>query len=207
MRKFILFEKTKKIRLRIVILLIVGIIVIPTWAFLDSIHYKVGDWFWVATSGLHPKVVNFNEYKNEFDLIVNEIDRFVDEHPNFFEEFNGDCTVKDEGLVFYKIGFPYPESQVLWPVSTDEWKNVGNHMKAFSNNYYYSGISLCRDYQNYIFFRSGEMAICFLVYTRGEKPNKLIESYWEKFNYVHTGKVAHGWYDILPNEQKTTFNH
>jgi len=47
-------------------------------------------------------------------------------------------------------------------------------------------------------FCGDETSYRVLVYTGGEKPSKLIDSFWEKFNFVCVHKVAKGWYDIAP---------
>ena len=47
-------------------------------------------------------------------------------------------------------------------------------------------------------FRSDETTSRVLVYTGGEKPSKLINSYWKKCNFVRVHKIAKGWYDISP---------
>ena len=203
MGKIVLLEKLKYIRLKhIIMITIAAAVIIPSLIFLNSIHYKVGDWFWAAFSGTTLKVENFNEHKDEFDLIVKEIDLFIGDHPDFFEEFDGDCSVNGDGLIFFKLGVPYPKSQVFYHVNSEGWETVKNHYKVFPHDYHYGGIVIDRNYPDYIFFRSYEGYGSFLVYTRGGRPNELIDSYWEKYNFVYVRKVSSGWYDIHPGDQK-----
>ena len=68
----------KRRAFRIIIpIIIVAIIVTPTWVFLDSIHYKILDYFF--TWNTYP-LRNFSQHEQEFNLLVKEIDEFVKDH-------------------------------------------------------------------------------------------------------------------------------
>ena len=193
------FTKLKEIRLKNIILLVIaGITIIYSLSFLFSIHFKVSYLFYWGPDLIR----DFKKHKKEFQLLVNEIDRFVKDQTNFFEDFDGHCLYNDDGLVFYKVRLPYPKNKVLYQINLEEWQTVKYHYKIFPYDFHYGGIFIDQNYPNYVFFTSDERSARFLVYTRGGRPNKLINSYWEKYNFVRVRKIDHSWYDIVPTHYK-----
>ncbi|MCI9273311.1 MAG: hypothetical protein HFE39_05055 [Clostridiales bacterium] len=194
MNKGKIFLKSRPFRV-IISILIIAVIVTPTWIFLDSIHYKVLDYFFSWGPG---QIRDFGEHKKEFELLIEKIDDFVENNPNFSENFTGECDINEEGLIFLRIGAPYPENKVFEHFTVQEWQSIKNYVKVFPHDFYYSDIFIDKNYPNYIMFRSDERSARVLVYTRGGRPNELIDSYWEKFEFVRVKRVANGWYDIAP---------
>ena len=186
----------KRRAFRIIIpIIIVAVIVIPTWIFLDSIHYKVLDYFF--TWDTYP-LRNFSQHEQEFNLLVKEIDEFVKDQPDFFEDFTGKCSVKDDGLVFYRIDESGCANKVFHKFTSDGWEKIKYFREVFPHELYFSNIMLYPDYPDYIFFCSDERSWRVLVYTRGERPNELIDRYWEKQDFVRVREVAPGWFDLSP---------
>lgn len=194
MNKGKIFLKSRPFRV-IISVLIIAVIVTPTWIFLDSIHYKVLDYFFSWGPG---QIRDFGEHQKEFDLLVREVDDFVENNPNFFENFTGRCYVMEDRLIFVRSGISYPDNEVVHNFTVEGWESIKNYLKVFPPDFYYGFIIIDKNYPNYIMFRSDERSARVLVYTRGGRPNELIDSYWEKFEFVRVKRVANGWYDIAP---------
>ena len=205
-----MLKKIKKIPLKTIILLvIVAIIILPVWWFLDSIHYQVGDYFFggILVDRLHD-FENFGKNKGNFKPLIREIDRFVAEHPNFFEEYLREgcdwaeisISPDERSLVFFERGLPYPDNQVFQPFSEEDWEVVKDVYLAFPNGSSMAEIRLYPNYPDYIMFQAGEIVVSsrFLIYTRGGRPNRLIDSLWERYTFVRVKRLARGWYDISP---------
>lgn len=186
----------KKLPFRIIIPIVLAVaVIVPTWSFLHSIHYKVADYFF---SWGPANIRDFGEHKKEFELLIEEIDGFVAEQPNFFEEFTGDCYVRENGLLFQRVELSYPDDEYFHKFTIEGWETIGNFRKVFPNDFYYSSIMINRNYPNYIIFRCDERSQRILVYTRDGRPDQLIDQYWEKYDFVRVKRVARGWYDIAP---------
>ena len=104
--------------------------------------------------------------------------------------------VEDNGLIFFQKQLPYPENKVFHKFTVENWESIHNFHKVFPHDFFYLDIMLYPEYPDYIFFCSDERSWRVLVYTRGEKPHKLIEQYREKYDFVRVREVAPGWYDI-----------
>ena len=193
---FDLTSKKEKIIITISVIvsaiIIVVSITIPVLQFLDSIHYNIYEYIFNAEDPIH----DFEQHQKEFDLLVSEIDGFVENQPDLFERLTGECFVEDNGLIFFQKQLPYPENKVFHKFTVENWESIHNFHKVFPHDFFYLDIMLYPEYPDYIFFCSDERSWRVLVYTRGEKPHKLIEQYREKYDFVRVREVAPGWYDI-----------
>ena len=173
-------------------IIIVVSITIPVLQFLDSIHYSIYEYVFNAEDPIH----DFEEYHKEFDLLIEEIDTFVEGQNDFFKEFNGLCSVEDDGLVFYRKNVSPSETMVYHKITVQGWESIHNFRKVFPPEFHYSTIILYPEYPNYVFFCADEKSWRFLVYTRGEIPNQLIDQCREKHDIVRVREVAPCWFDI-----------
>jgi hypothetical protein len=196
MEKVWSFCKRRPLRAALALLLIIS--VAPTWVFLDSIHYRVADYF--LAWGPH-LIQDFGEHKGELELLVQEVDHFVASQPDFFEDFSGDCYVDEKGILFERSGMS-DQNDVFYKYSISTWENIKNYTKIFPDDFYYLNIYIDRRYPNYVMFCSDERTARVVVYTRGERPKQLIDSYWERYDFVRVKRLARGWYDIAPRDRK-----
>ncbi len=114
-------KKEKRIFIVVSVIIVIISIMIPVWRFLDSIHYKVNEYFF--TWDTYP-LRNFSQHEQEFSLLVKQIDEFVKDQPDFFEDFTGKCSVKDEGLVFYRIDESGSTNKVFHKFTSNGWEKI-----------------------------------------------------------------------------------
>ena len=191
-----IWERVKKIRLRNKILIgVCCMAVILILLFLHSIHFKVGYYFFDFSLDTHD-VINFDDYKDDLEVYVNRVDQFVWDVPEFFEDSDVSCYPARGNLVFSKLTGSFSEDNISVPLGAEEWESVINGTDVFPDGEY-GTVCIKRDYPDYIFF-TAELKERFFVYTGGERPNVLIDSYWEKYEFVRIIKLARGWYDIRP---------
>ena len=186
----------RKIPLKIYILFfIIFLIIIPGVNFLNSIHYKLDSYFiWDFQ-----KIQNFDEHKEAFETLVNNVENFVNITPDFYNEFNRFFTIKDNSsLRFARKGKTPKDPDWEYNYDLKNADKIKNYSEVFPDDFHYAFISVDSNYPSYVMFCSDETTGRFLVYTGGEKPSKLINSYWEKYNFVRVHKIAKGWYDISP---------
>ena len=190
----------RKIPLKIYILFfIVFLIIIPSVNFLNSIHYKLNSYFiWD-----YQEIQNFGEHKEAFETLVNDIENFVNITPDFNNEFDRLFTIKDNSsLSFTRKGKTPKDSDWEYDYDLEDADKIRNFTEVFPDDFRFAFIYIDSNYPGYVMFRSDETTSRVLVYTGGEKPSKLINSYWEKFKFVRVHKVAKGWYDISPEKLK-----
>ena len=156
--------------------------------FLDSIHYDIGAYWHI---GLWNDHIEFHEHEKEFELLAEQIYLFVDSRPNFFTEFDGRFSIREDGLLFIKrnvIHLDYSH-----PVAAEGWADAANNYHdAFPENVF-SGEVDERIYPNYISFYSA------LIYTRdGKYPQEYVAPLKEE---PHRGALvirhAKGWYEVM----------
>ena len=209
------------------ILVLIGIffqmitVYIPTYQFLNAIHYNIegyiDDVLFNLIEGTYTK---FDEHRLEFEIIANYVYRFIDSHENFFEEYSNRFTVSKYGLIFYKrdsgdIPLDY-EVQDLYHITTNGWNYAySNYEKAFSEKFHLSYYGYGTDnellinyfvFPDYILFSGPDYDI---IFTRNRSfPQKYISGFpfiqkSEVLEYpliqesvVNVIKHAWGWYEI-----------
>lgn len=189
----------RKIPLKIYILFfIIFLIIIPAVNFLNSIHYKLGSYFiWDFQ-----KIQNFDEHQEAFETLVKNVENFVNNTSDFYNEFDSLFVVSDDysSLRFSRKGKTPKDPDWEYDYGLEDADKIKNYTKVFPADFYYYGIFVDSNYPGYVMFRGEERTPRILVYTGGEKPSKLINSYWEKYNFVRVHKIAKGWYDISPED-------
>jgi len=208
-----LFVKIKRLRWRVIIpLVIVLAVAIAGLCFLSSIHYKISEYFF--GNGLVDQAhdfENFGKYKDSFQPLIEEIDSFVSGYPSFFEEYCHDScdwarisiNNDEKCLVYFSNSLPYPDNRVFQRFTEDDWEKVKDFRIAFPPGFSFGEIRVYKSYPDFIMFHADtEKSSRLLVYTNGRRPNKLIDSYWETFEFVRVKKVANCWYDISPEQRK-----
>lgn len=189
-------KKKRKWLWVVIPLVLVCAIAVPVWVFLDSIHYQLWEYM---TFRLGPDPIDsftdFDTYQDKLELIAEEVLAFVEETPDFFERFTGLCRVTEDGLEFSSQ--KPSEGYLLQEVTTPGWETVGDYGKAFPRDMNNLNIRVEERYPGYVQFRP-ELKARVLVYTGGEKPNDLIDTYWNRFDFVRVKKLAKGWYDLCP---------
>lgn len=193
-------EKASRNVVRILIALIVIAVLFPwkgimdTWKDFEAADYR----FDKLIEGNAFPIRHFDQHQKEFDLLVQEIDKFKEAQPNFFDDFTGVCYVTDEGLIFVRKGLLYPENQLFHKFTLDGSECIANFRDVFPFEFYFGSVCLRPQYQDYVFFCADERSWRFLVYTRGERPEQLIKEYREELDFVRVTEVAPGWYDFSP---------
>ena len=155
-----------------------------------SIHYDIGA-YWKL--GLWNRHIKLQEHKKEFELLAEQIYLFVDSRPDFFTEFDGRFSIREDGLRFYKKGQTYPESVYPHPVTAEGWTNAANNYHdAFTENVFRGEVGL-RIYRNYISFYDA------LIYTRdGKYPQEYVAPLKENpSRTVLVIRHAKGWYEVM----------
>ena len=181
MRKIISFINLK----RIAIVVVIGIPLVFALNALDSIHYNIGGYIEYVFSWREPGV-KFRQYEKEFELLVDQIYLFVDENPEFFNEFPEPCLFSEDGLEFYKEESDYPNNIYRHEVTAEGWA------EAVNSYCYGRGRPIIR--LNYISFVGG---FTTLIYTRdGKYPQELMESIY-KDRKALVIRHAKGWYEII----------
>lgn len=188
--------QNKKVLKKVILFAILGVFIVSTLNFLCSIHFRL-DYYLFHFSIETSDFVEFKTQKENLEALIDEVDCFVHSTPNFFEAFNGECTSYEGGLVFYKKSVPYPNNEVFHEADADDWNDIRSCLGSFPDSGF-GLVYLNPDYPEYIFFPAFERTPRVFVYTQGERPKALIDSYWEDYEYVEVIKLAHGWYDIRP---------
>lgn len=192
-------ERASRNIVRAIITIIVLMILPPwkeMWVYLQSVDFRFDHVF----SWAYEPIRNFDKYQEPLDLLVKEIDSFVESEPHFFDEFTGECSVYDDGIIFYRKGLSYPDSRVFYKFTVENSGIIQEYTEVFPYEFHLGDKLVNEQYPDYIFFCSDtEYSWRFLVYTRGEHPNQLIDEYREKYDFVRVTEVAPGWYDFCPD--------
>lgn len=191
-------ERASRNIVRAIITIMVLVILPPwkeMWMYLESIDYRFDH---VFSWGYEP-IKNFDKYQVPFDLLVKEMDNFVESQPDFFDEFTGECTAYDDKLVFYRRGLSYPDNQVFYKFTVAGKEIIRYYTEVFPYDFHLGYEVINEQYPDYIFFCADrEYSWRVFVYTRGERPNQLIDEYRKKYDFVRVTEVAPGWYDFCP---------
>ena len=188
--------KSKAFKIVIIISISLCVIITPILLFLDSIHYKFIDYLFdqYFNVGLDPVsgFTDFKENKDKFEIIVQEIDYFIDENPQYGKS-TIEFDVQPSGLLLHVNG-----SELFHSVDNVNWYKALTFTDGLPKDFGSDDILYDPKYPDCIIFRAEqEVSSRKLVYTEsGFKPKNLIDDYWEKFNFVHVDRLAWGWYDI-----------
>lgn len=85
-------ERASRNIVRAIITIIVLMILPPwkeMWVYLQSVDFRFDHVF----SWAYEPIRNFDKYQEPLNLLVKEIDSFVESEPHFFDEFTGECSV------------------------------------------------------------------------------------------------------------------
>ncbi|MBQ8185159.1 MAG: hypothetical protein IJ036_05175 [Lachnospiraceae bacterium] len=174
---------------------VLGIFLVCIFGFLCSIRFRLANYLFDFSIDTHD-YVDFKDHKENLEKVIAQVDEFVENTPDFFETYNPECRDCEEGLRFYKKELSYPENIVIHPVDSDDWDEIRYSLRTLPDDGYYE-IWLDEEYPDYIFFRA-EGKAREIVYTRGGRPYRLINSHWKGHEYVRVLKLGYGWYDIRP---------
>ena len=189
-------KKTK----RIVVIAAVLLILICVFSYLCSIRFRV-QYIFHFSLDTHD-FIDFDEYKNDFEKLICQIDSVVKKDNEFFEKYEERCDVDNNGIIFYDRSLNYPYNKVVFEVDSSDWEEIRMCLYSFPDRGF-GEISFDTQYPEYVFFKSKEYTSRFFVYTRGGRPsNKLLEKYWNEYEFVKVIKLSHGWYDIRPIGKK-----
>lgn len=173
-------------------------VILPAFQLLDAIHYDI-DAYVDDIRHIWRSSLPLKENQEYFEIIVNHIYMFTDSYPNFFEEFDHDFLITDEGIQFYKANIEYPDNVYLYRIYDEKWSEaVDKYYQAFPKDW--GPEEGYRVYPGYVVFDADRI----LVYTRDRKyPNELIDGMWNMTNFwkvplavVNVIKHARGWYEI-----------
>lgn len=201
-------KTTNKKLIKSIALILAVIFVLCNFAFLCSIHFRIDYFFLSTVLGVkgynYPKYNDFDEHKENFEILIGEIKSFVEERPDFYNEYEADKIVaRDlEGIHFIKTESKYPN--IVYDVhkpKSENWKEVRSCLYSFPERGF-DVISLKEEYPEYVFFPCNEYSPRIIVYTGGERPYKYINELWDRYEYVGVVKLARGWYDIQPQGKK-----
>ena len=197
------------------ILILIGIfyqtitVFIPTFQFLNAIHYNLEGYIDdVLLNFIEGTYTKLDEYRLEFEIIANYVYRFVDSHENFFEEYSNRFMISKYGLLFYKRdGRDIPldcKVQDLYHITTDGWNYAySNYEKAFSEKFYLSYYGYGMEnillinyfvFPDYILFSGPDD----IIFTRSRSfPQKYLSDFpLIQESVVNVIKHAWGWYEI-----------
>jgi len=193
MRKIVIPQKLKKILIWLIFIIIIGSILFNTVRSFNSVHWNIGDY--IKYRFMNAKNVDFKPYRNELNLLVKQTYKFVEEYPNFFEDFTGEVSYTYDGIIFIKKDLQYPKNRYFHEVTHEKWSVAAkDYSRAFSKNFKVGeGMSIWV-YPNHIVFFGYE----YVVYTRNKQyPTELIKEIWNsELQVVNVIKYARGWYEI-----------
>lgn len=159
--------------------------------FLFSIHFKL-EHYLRDFAPIH----NFSEHKEEFEIIARNVKEFKDNNIDFFEKYIGRCYFDNERKTLRFVKNTSDKYDYIFEYEFSESNKIGGYYKVFPQEFHYSNIYIDKEYPDYVMFSSDEVVVRRLVYTGGEKPQKMIDEYWKKYNFVRVNRIAYGWYDI-----------
>ncbi len=165
------------------------------FSFLCSIRFRV-DYYFFHSGIDSPNFVDFKENVADFNRLADIVGGVVEETPDFFETYYPHCSADDRGLVFYKRTAADYEEQAVYVVNRKDWNDIRACLRSFPDGGY-GTIYLDKEYPDYIFFRA-EMKTRLFVYTGGERPNRIIDALWDRYEFVRVDRLSKGWYDIRP---------
>lgn len=185
---------------RIVLLSIIVAFLLCIVGFLASIRFQLFNY--IVHAEPHYRSSNFykefKEQEENFNLLASEINTVVNQTPDLFDKYSRHFGVDKNGFVFYTNSFPCEIQYVA--SDCNGWEEIVKCMRVFPYN---STIRINEKYPNYVLFDS-ETERSLYVWTRGERPNNLINEMWKEYKYVRVRKMSKGWYDIYPVGVKLT---
>lgn len=193
---------------KLIAIVLSSILILCSFSFLCSIRFRL-DYYLLSTifktkGYFYHNYDDFDEHKNNFEILVNEIKCFVDKTPDFYSEYAADSinAKSSDGIHFVKKGSLYPN--IIYDVykpDTCDWEEVKSCLLSFPERGF-DFIELDEKYPDYVFFPCSEYSPRIITYTGGEKPYKYINELWNKYEYVEVVKLGYGWYDIRPQGVK-----
>lgn len=184
------------------------VLILCFFSFLCSIHFRL-DYYIFSTvlrikGHYYPDYDDFDENKEHFEILINEIQSYIEETPNFYNKYNVDNIYANnsDGIYFVKKESSYTSLYYdVYTPSRADWDEVRKCLSSFPERGFET-IEVDKDYPNYIFFPCKEYSPRIIMYTGGEKPYKYINELWNKYEYVEVVKLGYGWYDIRPQGVK-----
>ena len=188
----------KNLSLKFYLFIILILILIPFVIFLNSIHFKLGGYLNFMWD--YKPIKNFDEHKAELETLVNDIESFVNNTPDFYNEFNSNFYLKDNSsLIFSRKRKTPKDPDFKYQYDLEDTDKIKNYTAVFPEDFKYEHILIDSDYPGYVMFCGDETSYRVLVYTGGKgPPSKLIDSYWERWDFVYVHKISNDWYEITP---------
>lgn len=168
--------------------------------FLCSIHFRL-DYYILTLEIQSDEYEFFKKNKSNYLNIKNHIGNFINENPDFFEDYSPYCTTDKEGLIFFKNSLLYPNNKITYPINSISWEETRECLYIFSKNQCVS-MHFDEKYPKYIIFSDGEISSKRLVYSPNGRPNGLIDDFWDEYEYVKVVRFEKQWYLIEPIGQK-----
>ena len=190
----------KKIK-KIIALILVAVVFIGSFSFLCSIRFRLDYYLLSFQIGYYYKFDEFDVNKQNFEVLVKEIQSFVSMTTDFYSNYKNYCYANSEGINFYTNENEYPNNIVMHKPNYDNWDEISTCLHSFPDRGF-GEIELNEKYPKYVFFPCSEYSPRVIIYTGGERPRKIINEYWKNYEYVAVDKLADGWYDIRPEGKK-----
>ena len=179
-----------------IVIVVTLLILIWVFSYLCSIRFRV-QYIFHFSLDTHD-FIDFNEYKNDFEDLICQIDFIVEKDDQFFEKYEERCDTDNNGIVFYDRSLNYPFNKVTFEVDSSNWEELRMCLYSFPDQGF-GEISFDTQYPKYVFFKSKEYTSRFFMYTRGGRPSdKFLDKYWNEYEFVRVIKLSYGWYDIRP---------
>lgn len=187
-----IFLSKQKIFFISFLIIVLCIILYSALDYLSAFNYNIEGI--IHTS--HRPIKNFKKYKPQFEIIVNGVQDFINDNPDYFDNYQNFLSVDEQNhrLVFIKKSSADFE-ETYYKISD----TVSDFSKAFPDSFRYEGVMIDQNYPNYIFFTSDEKSASELIFTGGDYPTDLIKKYREDNDFVYIKKIAYGWYDVDTN--------
>ncbi len=190
------FSKERFFNKKAIIIATVLLLLFCCFYYLCSIRFKVGYIFHFSMD-THD-FVDFKEYQNDFEKLIYQLDSAMEKDDQLFETYKDYFTDYENRVVLYEHNLKDLFNEGLFDVSSCEWDEICSCMNSFPD-YGCDSIVFYTEYPDYVFFECSELTARFYIYTGGGRPsNKLINEYWDKYDFVKVIKLSNGWYDIRP---------
>lgn len=181
------------------------VVFVPIFTFLDAINYDIPGLVWDNVKYFFSDKINYDEYRSSFRVISKYVYQFVDEHPDFYSDFDGFFYISAYGITFYYqdtcADYSFPDNRYYeWYISAPEWIAATNYHDAIprkqqpAENFWFVSsdiITYGTVYGYMVYSRNGRLPINYIKELRSEEREWYTRSY-----IVNIIKHLDGWYEL-----------
>ena len=181
------------------------VVFVPIFTFLDAINYDIPGLVWDNVKYFFSDKINYDEYRSSFRVISKYVYQFLDEHPDFYSDFDGFFYITTYGIEFsYQETCPEyhcPDNVwYTWYITDPAWSKAIDYYDAIprkqwaTEQYWFvsSDIITCGTVYGYmVYSRNGKLPINYIKELRSEEREWYTRSY-----IVNIIKHLDGWYEL-----------